>query len=79
MGDIRVLGTTWCGDCTRSKTFLDANNVNYQWTDIEQDQSAFDEVVRLNGRRVVPTIIFEDGTFLTEPSDEELGRKLGLN
>jgi len=78
MSDIRVLGTTWCSDCTRSKAYLDAKGVVYEWTDIEQDQDAFDEVVRLNGRRVVPTIIFGDGTFLTEPSDAELGDKLGL-
>jgi len=79
MSEIRVLGTTWCSDCTRSKAFLDANKVPYVWTDIEQDETAFEEVVRLNGRRVVPTIIFEDGSFLTEPSDEELGAKLGLD
>lgn len=80
MSNLRVLGTTWCSDCTRSKAFLDANNVDYEWTDIEQDADAAGEVESLNGgKRVVPTIVFADGSFLTEPSDEALAAKLGIN
>ncbi|MCH7761144.1 FAD-dependent oxidoreductase [candidate division TA06 bacterium] len=30
------------------------------------------------GKRKVPTIVFEDGSFLIEPSNEELAKKLGL-
>ncbi len=77
---LRVLGTSWCGDCTRSKAFLTDHAVPFEWTDIELDDLAAAEVERLNGgRRVVPTILFEDGTVLVEPSDEQLGRQLGLD
>ena len=76
---LRVLGTSWCGDCARSKAFLSNHAVPFEWTDIELDDQAAAEVERLNGgRRVVPTILFEDGTVLVEPSDEQLGRQLGL-
>jgi glutaredoxin-like protein len=76
---IRVLGTTWCGDCTRSKALLDAHGVSYEWIDVEQDETANDEATRLNqGERRVPTIVFPDGSVLIEPSDAELSTKLGL-
>ena len=77
---IRMLGTSWCGDCARSKALLNRHEVPYEWTDIELDDQAAAEVERLNdGRRVVPTILFEDGAVLVEPSDEQLARQLGLD
>ena len=76
---VRVLGTTWCGDCVRSKALLERHGVVYEWTDIERDDVAAAEVEALNnGHRVVPTIIFDDGDVLVEPSDAELATKLGL-
>ena len=76
---LRVLGTSWCSDCTRSKRFLDEHAVAYEWTDIEENEAAAREVEALNdGRRVVPTILFPDGTLLVEPSDAALGLALGL-
>ncbi len=74
----RVLGTSWCGDCARSKALLTARGVAFEWVDIEDDPAAAAEVEALNGgRRVVPTIVFDDGTVLVEPSDEELARRIG--
>ena len=75
----RVLGTSWCGDCARSKAFLDAHGVAYEWIDIERDEDAAREVeARNEGARVVPTILFADGTVLVEPSDAQLARALGI-
>ena len=75
----RVLGTTWCSDCTRSKRFLDAHAVAYEWIDIETDEAAAREVESHNaGARVVPTILLADGTILVEPSDATLAQALGL-
>ncbi|MBI3360493.1 MAG: hypothetical protein HY023_05215 [Chloroflexi bacterium] len=31
-----------------------------------------------DGKRFIPTIVFEDGSFLVEPSSAELAKKLGL-
>jgi thioredoxin reductase (NADPH) len=74
-----VYGTTWCPDCRRAKQFLAENRIQYAWVDIEQDSAAMAEVERMNeGKRVVPTIVFEDGAVLVEPSNEELAAKLGL-
>jgi mycoredoxin len=76
---IIIYGTNWCGDCRRSKSFLDRNHIAYQWIDLEKDAKAIEHVMNLNnGMRSVPTIVFPDGAVLVEPSDAELGKKLGI-
>jgi mycoredoxin len=74
---ITMYGAEWCGDCRRSKRFLDSNNINYNYIDVEADQSASDKVIEINGgMRSIPVILFSDGTHLTEPSDKDLQAKL---
>jgi mycoredoxin len=77
MSKILMYGAEWCGDCRRSKRFLDSNNVAYEYVDVEADATASDKVMEINGgQRSIPVIIFEDGTHLTEPSDAALKSKL---
>ena len=77
MSDITMYGAEWCGDCRRSKRFLDTNNIKYNYIDIETDQAASNKVIEINGgMRSIPVIIFSDGTHLTEPSDIALKAKL---
>ena len=72
-----MYGAEWCGDCRRSKKFLDSNNVAYNYIDVEADETASEKVIEINGgQRSIPVIIFEDGTHLTEPSDNDLKAKL---
>ena len=66
-----------CGDCRRSKKFLDSKNVAYHYIDIELDEAASDKVIAINGGfRSIPVIVFPDGTHMTEPSDIDLEAKL---
>ena len=77
MSDITMYGAEWCGDCRRSKKFLDANNVKYNYIDVEADAAASNKVIEINGgQRSIPVIIFSDGTHLSEPSDTALKEKL---
>ena len=77
MTTLRVLGTTWCSDCTRSKRLLEDHGFAYEWSDIEVDEAAAREVEAHNhGVRVVPTIFLPDGTVLVEPSDAVLAGAL---
>ncbi len=77
--EITVYGANWCGDCRRAKKFMDDNGVAYDWVDIENDPAAVDLVLKLNGgKRVIPTIVFEDGSILIEPTNSELASKLGV-
>lgn len=72
-----MFGAEWCGDCRRSKKFMDSNNVAYTYIDVEADPEASDKVIAINGgQRSIPVIIFPDGTHLTEPSDKDLEAKL---
>ncbi len=77
--NITVYGAYWCPDCRRSKKFLGEQMVHFNWVDIEQDDKAREFVEKINnGKRIIPTIVFEDGSFLVEPSNAELAKKLGL-
>jgi mycoredoxin len=77
-GKIVMYGTAWCGDCVRAKRFLDGRGIPYDWIDINHDAEARRYVVEVNnGNRSVPTIVFEDGSILVEPSTAELEAKVG--
>lgn len=77
MSEITMYGAEWCGDCRRSKKFLDSNGVDYKYIDVEADESASEKIIEINGGvRSIPVIIFSDGTHLTEPSDNALRQKL---
>jgi glutaredoxin-like protein len=76
---ITVYGTTWCGGSRRVRLMLDRNQVPYTWIDIDKDEQAGKYVESLtHGYRSVPTIVWPDGSFLVEPSDETMARKLGI-
>jgi glutaredoxin-like protein len=76
---IIVYGTAWCGDCYRTRRFLDRHQIPYEWIDVDTDRRASAMVRTLNGgRRTVPTLVFPDGSVMTEPSDRELAHKLGI-
>lgn len=77
--EIRVYGAHWCPDCRRSKRFLGEQQIEYAWIDIEKDTQSQQYVEEVNdGKRIIPTIVFPDGSILVEPSNAELAQKLGL-
>ncbi len=76
---ITIYGAYWCPDCRRSKHFLGEHQFPYKWVDIEQDAEGEQLVMEANdGKRIIPTIVFDDGSILVEPSNAELAAKLGL-
>lgn len=76
---ITVYGAHWCPDCRTSKQFLGEHQIPYAWVDIEQDKAGEQLVLDKNqGKRIIPTIVFADGSFLVEPSNAQLAAKLGL-
>jgi thioredoxin reductase (NADPH) len=77
--ELVVYGATWCPDCRRAKTFLTTHRVPFTWIDLEEHPDQVAEVeARNGGKRIIPTILFPDGTFLAEPSNDELADKVGL-
>ncbi len=74
-----VYGASWCPDARRSRQFLDEHGIAYKWIDIDEDAAGKEYVKSVNGGKVViPTILFEDGSTLVEPSNELLAQKLGV-
>ncbi|MBK8797395.1 MAG: FAD-dependent oxidoreductase [Anaerolineales bacterium] len=77
--EITLYGAHWCPDCRRAKQFLGEHQIAYTWVDIEQDPAAEQSVIEKNGgKRIIPTIVFADGSLLVEPTNAELAAKLGL-
>jgi len=77
--NIKLYGTEWCSDCKRSKKFLGEQRIHYDFINIEEDMEgqAFVQKVQ-NGGLTIPTLVFEDGSILIEPSNADLAAKLGL-
>ena len=58
---------------------LDEANIEYEYVNIYADEAARQRVRQINrGCESVPTIVFPDGSTLTEPSRHEMQTKLRL-
>src|SRR5260370_4169089 len=70
--NIKVYGTNWCSDCKRSKKFLGEQRVHYHFIDIEEDSEGQPFLQKVqNGGLTIPTIVFDDGSQLIEPTNAE--------
>ena len=64
-----MYSTPWCGYCHRLKSQLDREGIQYKVIDIEQDPESAEYVMSVNGgNQTVPTLRFDDGSALTNPS-----------
>ncbi len=77
MKEIKFYTTQWCGDCVRSKALLNKLNVTFEEIDIDVNKEAYEFVRDLqNAKPRIPTILFDDGSYLIEPTDLELSEKI---
>jgi mycoredoxin len=75
---VTMFTTTWCGYCVRLKKLMQREGIEFAEVDIEQDDSAAEKVMQANGgNRTVPTLLFTDGTALTNPSIDQVKAQLG--
>ena len=69
--------TDWCGYCVRLKHGLEREGIAFEEVNIERVPNAADLVMQVNGgNRTVPTVVFPDGSALTNPSVREIKNKL---
>jgi mycoredoxin len=74
---ITMYSTQWCGYCRRLKSQLDREGIEYTIVDIEHDEVAAEFVMTVNGgNQTVPTVRFEDGTALTNPTIVQVKEQL---
>lgn len=72
-----VYGTPACPMVYPLRSALDSAKVPYDYVNIWEDEDARQRVREINdGNETVPTLVFPDGSTLTEPSTGDLDTKL---
>jgi mycoredoxin len=74
---VTVYSTVWCGYCRRLKAQMDREGIRYLEVDIEADLDAARLVMAVNeGMQTVPTLVFPDGSALTNPTLAQVKARL---
>ena len=74
---VTMFTTQWCGYCVRLKKMMQREGIDFAEVDIENDAAAADLVMQANGgNRTVPTLVFRDGSALTNPSIDQVKSQL---
>lgn len=77
---LTMYSTPWCGYCHRLRGQLDREGIAYTVVDIEQQPEAAQIVEQVNnGSQTVPTLVFPDGSALTNPSVAQVKAKLDVS
>jgi mycoredoxin len=77
---MKMYTTVWCGYCQRLKAQLGREGIAFEEIDIEADPEAAAFVETVNGgNQTVPTMLFDDGSALANPSIAQVKAKLGLS
>ena len=75
--ELVMYSTTWCGYCRRLKSMMSREGIAFREVDIELDPAAAQFVQSVNGgNQTVPTVLFPDGSALTNPSISQVKDKL---
>ncbi len=76
-GAFTMYSTPWCGYCHRLKGQLRREGITFHEVDIEVDPDAASVVEQVNrGNQTVPTLVFADGSALTNPSVAQVKAQL---
>jgi glutaredoxin 3 len=54
---LKLYVKTWCPWCVRAKAWLDDHGYSYDQIDVEADSKDYDEMIRLSGQRLTPTLV----------------------
>jgi mycoredoxin len=69
--------TPWCGYCRRLKAQLAREGIEMAEIDIERDPEAAEYVQKVNGGfQTVPTVLFSDGSTMTNPSVRDVKQRM---
>ena len=76
-GQLTMYTTPWCGFCRNLKRQLARDGIEIDEIDIERDQAAAEYVMSVNGgNQTVPTVVFPDGSVMTNPSANQVRARL---
>ena len=72
-----MYSTEWCGYCKRLKSQLNEIGITFDEVNIEEVPGTAEIVEKVNGgNRTVPTLVFSDGTAMTNPSAKQVQEKI---
>ena len=76
---VTMYTTDWCGYFVRLKKLMQREGIEFAEVNIEHDPQAAELVMQANGgNRTVPTLLFPDGTALTNPGIDQVKAQLGF-
>jgi thioredoxin reductase (NADPH) len=76
---MKVYGAPWCPHCRRVKRFLSGLRVRYETIDVDERPEALDGLRQLQGGgQIIPMVVYPDGSYDVNPSNEQLAGRLGL-
>ena len=76
-GTVTMFITTWCGYCRRLKSQLEREGIAFTEVDIEREPGTAEFVMSVNGgNQTVPTLLFPDGSSVTNPSVDQVRDRL---
>ncbi|HEX3986023.1 MAG TPA: FAD-dependent oxidoreductase [Acidobacteriaceae bacterium] len=76
---IRVIGPRWSLRDYQVRNFLSRNQVPYVWVDPERNGEATELLKKFGvDDSRLPVVLFQDGTALVQPGDNELAERVGL-
>ena len=72
-----MYSTSWCGYCKRLKSQLADLGISFEEINIEEVPGTAAIVEAVNGgNQTVPTLVFSDGSAMTNPSAKQVADKL---
>ena len=75
MKDIKLYSRQLCGWCQDAKAYLKEQHLPFQEIDVGHDRVAYEEMVKLSGQPLVPTIVI-NGKVLADFDVEQLKKFL---
>jgi len=68
---VRLFIKPYCGWCDKAMRLLDQHRVEYETINVMDDETAYDEMIRLSGQDLAP-VIDVDGEILADFGPEQL-------
>ena len=73
---IIMYGADWCGDCRRTKAQLTDLGIEFEFLDTAASEDYLNKAIEISGEQSIPVVVFPDGEFFVEPSNDEVEAKL---
>ena len=79
IGNLQVIGSRFSPEAHKIRDFLARNCVPFEWLDVDRDPEAHRLLGDTDAKSsALPIVVFPDGAKLTQPTNAEIAKKIGL-